>query len=173
MDDESRRQAIPSCELGVPGVAATEPTALFEQFRPRGPVNRPSTPLARSDVLAAFTIASTASVVMSARTARIGGAPLLLQDRGAVFRCEHDHRIAALADVAAAHSGRVERHDDSTQPFRPMTPPSPLRASAHLDDLVCGLLGSCAAILHACADVVGDRKPDESSPIPVDEIAQL
>ena len=41
MDHESRRQAIPSCQLGVPGVAAAEPTALFEQFRSRGPVNRP------------------------------------------------------------------------------------------------------------------------------------
>ncbi len=41
MDDESRRQAIPSCELGVPGLAAAEPTAFVEQFRPRGPVNRP------------------------------------------------------------------------------------------------------------------------------------
>jgi hypothetical protein len=67
MNDEFRRQPIALGELGVTGLAAVEQAALLEQLRPRRAMDRAIDAAATEQRrVAALTMASTESVVMSA-----------------------------------------------------------------------------------------------------------
>ncbi len=72
VDDVARRQAIATRDLGIAGGAAAEGPAFGEQFGSGRAMDRAiDAAAAQEHVLAALTIASTASVVISARTAVI------------------------------------------------------------------------------------------------------
>ena len=73
-----------------------------------------------------------------------------------------------------AHSGRIERHDDASEPVE--TNHAAIAAGTLqniLNDLVGRLLGADAAVFNPRADVVRDREPDEVLAVPVAEMPQL
>ena len=69
VDDPASRQPVAAGGLGIPGIASAQRAALLQRSGPAARWMAPSTPTPPSRLaLAALTMASTSSVVMSART---------------------------------------------------------------------------------------------------------